>query len=364
MRYVRYILEELLARSENVVVILPQDAMNSVEYFEALHCYSAQATFEFSIPPHPSKGWGNLYIRWRSLLGGILKYRPEIALVPTADGLAQALGLAWFWLWKPAVRSCSVRCVLLRFRFGVVGRDLRDRVRQLLSLMLLSASPWQRFFSIDQRPVQSLKNLYIRFPRIDYLPDPIDKVNPVTQADACRLLGLDPRVCYIGCAGILEERKGVDLLVAAYLRVASGSEVHLLLAGEATPKISEILREACAREKKIIWINRRLSEDELSLFMLAMNTICLLYIKHLGLSSFVLRAAACGRFVLGCREGWIGATIRAHQLGWTCEPEMAGDLEAALRQVLLSAKQGASFPPTEWLKDHSPSNFTEKLVHH
>jgi len=112
------------------------------------------------------------------------------------------------------------------------------------------------------------------------LADPIDPAPSMTKSQAKDMLGLEPTAKYISLIGLIDQRKGV----------------HDLLAAEYSDLISS---------RRVVVLDRHLSQTELWAACIASDAITTLYPKHQYSASILIRAASVGVPVLANAIGWM-----------------------------------------------------------
>jgi glycosyltransferase involved in cell wall biosynthesis len=111
----------------------------------------------------------------------------------------------------------------------------------------------------------------------------------IDRKAARKLLGIPNDAVIIGFCGAIREYKGIDLLIRAFREIKNRS-IELLIAGE--PESSRIHNsilkeiESC-EEKRITFIPRFLSEDELATWLTAIDLTVLPYRKILNSGSLL-----------------------------------------------------------------------------
>src|SRR5439155_26474622 len=75
------------------------------------------------------------------------------------------------------------------------------------------------------------------------------------------------------------------------------------------------------QRERLIILDRYVSDEELLAGVSAADVVCTPYPHHIGSASFVIRAAAANRPVLGANYGWISAMVRTFELGEPCNVE-------------------------------------------
>jgi glycosyltransferase involved in cell wall biosynthesis len=201
--------------------------------------------------------------------------------------------------------------------------------------------------------------------RCALMPDPVDAPTVTRMADARRALCVPPDGRLIACTGMLDERKGVDLLVRAFARACQNNQLRaddrLLLAGLASARVRGILGGACAglvRDGRIIVMDRFLSDEELALALAAPDVVCTPHPSHVGISSIALRALAAGRCVLASDFGWQGWFVERFGLGIACGVRSEEGFAASIGAALDAATDFTRTPTHDaLLRFHSPENF-------
>ncbi len=361
VQYVKHLLAYLVSSGHRVIVVLPVNAMGSNEFLTELSSFTGCINYDFAIPPHPSNGVSNVIVRWRALKDAMIRHGPANVIIPTGDLLVAGLWLFWFYWWRREVRNSNLQCVLLRIRNKRISWHAREIVLRVGTWISMTLSPWRHWWSIDPRAAGTRWGQKIR-----YLPDPVAAPPSLSRIEAREALGLSKVGSIVVCVGVLDERKGVDCLVRAFSTAVCDSGSILCLAGEASPGVAPVIREAQARlhpSGRIHWVNRRLTDEEINYWLLAANVVCVPYVSHDGLSSLVIKGALARRWLLGCARGWIGETIRRYRIGRTCDPEKANELSNALILAIEMARSGErGYPTLDWLKQHSPQAFAKALV--
>lgn len=360
VRYIEHIVEAWRGHRDDLVVVLRDDARESREFQELLARHEPRVRFHFTIPAHGSRGWRSALQRLTALVAALRKIGPGDVIVPTADGLAQAMVLLHAWAWCGAVRESRLQVIMLRLHFGYKVRSVKDALAQMASGAALVCSPIARIWSIDCFSIQALRRVgpFFANERLRYLPDPIEAHRLCDPSEAKRLLNLPAKARVISCIGMLDERKGVWELVTAFKRVA-GKDAVLLLAGLARGPLAQTL-PAIVDDPAIVWFNRYFDESDMARYLSATDIMAVLYREHLGPSSMVLYAAQVGCQVIASEEGWIGRIVNERQLGWTCRVDDGPSIEAALAAAL--AAENVRSPAPAWLAAHDATAFAKALL--
>jgi starch synthase len=179
----------------------------------------------------------------------------------------------------------------------------------------------------------------------------LERWKPVDEPDVVRSFGIDPARPSVIFVGRITRQKGLPYLLAAARRLAP--EVQLILCAGApdTPEILEEVQAGVAalqaERTGVIWIDRLLSQPELSALLSASTTfVCPSVYEPLGIVN--LEAMACGLPVVGTATGGIpevvadgvtGRLVPIQQVddgtGTPVDPEQfIADLAATLSEVV------------------------------
>ena len=179
-------------------------------------------------------------------------------------------------------------------------------------------------------------------------------------------MGLPEDGRYIGCFGVMVERKGIDLLIGAFAAAQLADTDRLLLVGKHSESILAMLNRDHSnliRTGRIVSVNRFVEVQQMLDSFAAMDLVCTPFRRSESISSIVIRAAAAGRPVLGCDHGWIKSIVPTLGLGWTCNVHDHDALGQAIAARLDDARQYAPKPTAErFVEFNSPANFNAAWV--
>jgi glycosyltransferase involved in cell wall biosynthesis len=176
-------------------------------------------------------------------------------------------------------------------------------------------------------------------------------------------LGIPNDGRYLGIAGLLNAKKGVDRLLRAFQSIADrvARNDRLLLAGPVDEETRTLIEQdfrGLLQAGKVVLLDRSLSTGEVNLAIAAMDVVCTPYPRHIHSASIVIRAAAAGRPVLGSNSGWMEHSIRLFSLGDTTS---VADENALAEAIVQSLESSPDFAPTEaarrFVAYHSAANF-------
>lgn len=296
----------------------------------------------------PNKGAvGTLKAAWIKLQDWRAHIAPgkfDHVYIPYADGLLQVLSVAKLvpGFVTPANNVC-IESIFMRGSFGYESAQART---QKVALFGVQHAPVHRVHLIDPLPyrfIQKQKPALVK--KVKLLPDPITPTQAQDKQLARRALGLEPGCQWIGCIGVIDDRKGADKLIEAFDNAALAPNTRLLLAGKQSPALSALI--TAKANEQIVSINRYLTELELSQALGALDVVATPYPNFIGSASIVLRAAAGERYCLGSNSGWMNYVIPAFELGAVCnifdKSAFAKALESALHE-------SASYEPSHACK--------------
>ena len=385
--YVRLLLPPVAELASSVVIATTRRAIDSEQYrvllapalAAALRAKSAgdqQATrgtapieLETGIADRdPAKARGTMVAkalaRADQFIACVKHVRPDHVIVPYADGLSQALVLRRLLLGgtvandhasllNPAAApgSGDITSDALFMRSGIAypTPTIKRKLAMQASWRLMSSAPHSHLFHQDPLMFAWISRHH---PRLlapgpgqrgwSLLPDPTPAFEPLTTAQARVRMGLSESGLIVGSVGMMDRRKGIDLLIRAFTRAKLPADAKLLLVGKQDAAVAAMLApggeaEALVKSGRIIAINRFVEVHELGWAMQAMDVVATAHSRHVGSASVAIKAAAVNRPILGSDFGWLGAMSKKFALGTTCCVEDIDSFARALEQSLNSA---------------------------
>jgi glycosyltransferase involved in cell wall biosynthesis len=193
------------------------------------------------------------------------------------------------------------------------------------------------------------------------MPDPLDDFSAPDKTNARKQLGIPQEGKYIGTAGIIDQRKGVDRLIRAFSCARLPEDHRLLIAGAVQPECRETIASAITplvNAGRAVWIDRYLEIQEIAKVTSALDLMCTPYVHHIGPSAILARSAYIGRPTLATNFGWCGAIIPRFGLGWTCNTADTDAFTRAITEHLPKAQDLVRTPLLDrWFAFLSPQNF-------
>lgn len=244
-------------------------------------------------------------------------------------------------------------------REGLRAKENLKRVAYELSWRL---SRWRHLLIVNPLVYQSLRDRGKANPkRYALLPDPVPAVEPMDRTAARLALGLPADGAYIGCVGMMDHRKAIPELLAAYARSGLAGQARLLLAGRLDGRYKDILEREHAellRTGRIVVIDRPLSDHELMCGYEAVDLHAVLQYRRMNLSANVLKCVAAGKPYVSDRHGYTAMVAERFGAGVVCDVENVDSIAAALEQGLQMSR---GFLPNESMRRliefHSARNF-------
>ncbi|MCA9264475.1 MAG: glycosyltransferase family 4 protein [Planctomycetales bacterium] len=351
LTYVRHLVPELLELGVDVVLVTSKTAAASTEYGQLIeplltgtqpsqlgsNRFTVDADFDYA----PRTNWQSTASRIRALRERLRRYQPDFAYLPTADGISQALGVGR-WMGQGLKQGkCRLEAVVHNTRFAVPGRGLADSLSSRMRLRATAMAPWDRWYVVDCRAYQFLKDHCPGAARkCHLLPDPVELLPALSTSEARQRLELPCDGRYVGFCGLINASKGFDRMIEAFDQAQLEPTDRILFAGRIDQEMQSWLdknAQHLIRDGRLISLNRFLSFEEMHAALSAMDLVCIPYPRHASISSILLRAAAARRPLLASDFGWIGYVTARFQLGTTCDLTRPDVFRETLRQALIAA---------------------------
>ncbi len=337
LNFVRYIVEALSQNKHDIILATSQKTRDSDEY--GIFLKPIESSFVLDSWIENRKGvLAHAMGRIRDLRQSILRAKAEHVFIPSADGMAQILGFYHLLGMDPLPKSIPVDALLLRGNFAYDQSTWQSKIKANLGLFALRHLKLHRLFCLDPFVCEYIQEKKISFrTHLEPMPDPVECGVHLAKSEARQLFGIPSDARVLGCAGVLDERKGIDLLIQAYANAKLTEKDCLFLIGRMSPslkqKISEQIR-FLVDNKHCIIVDRFVADQEFTAAIDAMDVVCTPYPRHIGSASIVIRAAAANRPVLGSDYGWIHYAIIKYKLGWTCDVRNNETFATAISKAL------------------------------
>lgn len=370
--HVRRLLPTLAALGHPVTLVTSQEGIASREYRSQIARIEHLCTIESNMRIDRGAPVGATRRLFASNLHRVATdLGADHILVPYADGTIQIAGLRRLSGRFRLPGGVEIEGLMMRGSFAYAPSSrLRESLRTTMWLALTAAAPFAIVHHLDPIVIREIR---LRAPRlasrVRLMPDPVDIAPVVSRSTARHKLGIPEDGRYIGCVGVIDRRKGIDLLIQAFLSAHVAPTDRLLLAGEHDKTIRMLLAGPAAdhvRRGEIISMDGYLTDDELETCIAAMDVVATPYPQgrgHSGSSSIAIAAAGQQRPILGDNSGWIGDTIPRFGLGNVCN---VMDRDEFARAIQISLDSSVDHRQTEggrrFVAFHCTENFAASFT--
>lgn len=377
LAYVHHLAERLLSLGCEVHLVTSSQAIGAEEFAShlgdiadslhvtALDTFSTRRGTRSIRVNGPSGLWG----LWRSLDLGLRRVRPDHLFIPYGNPIASCGGIP-----NPVCRHLRNRgieseIVLLSGKYAHPHTGRMSRFRQQIALLSLERGPWSKIHHIVPHAIRTMRNFSTHLHQVaSLLPDPVESPPKMTKEQARSLLNIPRSGRVISLVGLLERRKGVAELLAAFEKAIPDlkTDDRVLLAGKATHEIRQLLANRYSEhtaEGRIVFLDRHLSSEELWGACIAADLVCTPYPNQLFSASIVIRAARVGVPVLANAIGWMEHTIPLFGLGSICDTLNTESFAAQLKVQLDSCRSHhIGLAGQRFIAFHTPENFASRLT--
>ena len=356
--YVAILAEELIRLGLQVTLALPANALDQTEgqVFLANTMQRCEVLPQACISIANPSGLSFAKAKLSQLVQATKHKQFQRCYVPYADGLTQGWGAKL--LPKQVLPSeLPIEGLMMRGGFAYPQPSVRRKWAALISKRLQLRSNLSVIHQLDPMPFYAMQPSANN--RIRLMPEFIDQEPDFDQHQSKADFGIEPDTHLIVCPGAVNENKGAHLLIEAIHQPQAEKHLHLLLVGKHSSAVLQRLSRF-PNSKRVTSINRFATANEFSKLFAAADTVAVCYLRHIGSSSILLRAAKSRKQILASNWGWIGWATNTFELGKTCNASSIDDIVASLNQLAnQSEKSGANdlrFKPKTFLDYHSKEN--------
>jgi len=258
--------------------------------------------------------------------------------VPSADGVSQVWG-SRLRPEKVMPPQCTCECLMLTTRAAYPVSSMKKKLLAKFNMQLVLRSGWNRVHHLDPIAYRHLADTSRSFAkRLRLLPEAIEPLQVSNKQEARKNLNLgDFQGKLITCPGAVNQRKGCDLLIRAFVDAGLGSDAKLVLLGKQGDAVRKMLESEFAKSVEsghIIAANRFATPLEFDSLFAASDLVTIPYPVHTGSSSILIRAARAGKKILASETGWIGWVTKNFALGEFCDVKNHRVLTESLVKVL------------------------------
>ena len=359
LKYVALIAEAFFNIGYRVVIVTTVTVLNSMQYKQLLLPYKHR--FEIVTVPGTSvsRNMFTAMMRDAFALSKLLRTtKADLLFVPCLDSSFYVFGCLGAVHLLRNRNAPPIHGILFRGNYAYQRPAFKPlmKLKQKATEWIILKGPYSRILCLDEivydRLARSLKRKIKAFHnRFILCPDPVESSIGGIDADSFRKMYCIPtKARIVGGFGNIDERKGMDLLIRAFVKYGPSDYEYLLLVGPQNNRVREVLKsiiESDARSKNIVSVDRFVSDDELLAAIDACDVVAAPYPEHIGSASIVLRAAAFNKPVLGSEFGWIGHFVRKYRLGYCCnvldEKELIIGIHWAFNAARLNSDDAKAF---------------------
>lgn len=342
--WVAFIAEAFLSRGDRVSVATSTQALMRPEYHEYLECLRGR------IELVPMTGWAPRAAIWHhrmrhlfnaiNLVRAVHRRQPDLVFVPYLDAMLIPLGvLQLLGLGLDARRRIDVLLARGEFAYPEIRTTAawrfhpKWRFKEWVVRKAMRAGWFSRVLVVDEITHRHMQGWQRGRTVLQLCADPVEASFPERNL-ARRELGLDEKVKIVGCWGLIDGRKGIDLLLHAFSARPPRPDERLLLAGKQDARVrtlwSALLAQDRSLAERVITLDRFVSPAEMRRCVAAVDVAAVVYPAHVGSSRVLLEAAAAGKPVLGSQFGLVGQLIRENRLGYCCDVRSSEELAQGL----------------------------------
>lgn len=166
--------------------------------------------------------------------------------------------------------------------------------------------------------------------------------------------------------GYLDERKGIDQFLKAcrLLPEQEASSICLILAGNISASYQKHIEKQIQQTPhiRVITFFKYLDQSEYQILFEACDFVLMLYQKHLGMSSVIVRAAAVNKPILLEDYGTLSAIADKYELGLKVKSNQSEKLKNVLLNVLKNGIHFNSEKQNTFAQNNTPQAFAKKLL--
>ncbi len=331
--YLHYILPCLADLVETVDVAITSEGRGSSEFQTYLAPLDDRVAFHPVLAPaHPTDRL-RLYLNLRE---AVSRFRPDYVLVPSGDAETSPMGL-FRALGRGGLPREPLGEVGIHYGYGAKEASRKDQAKDWFYLVTQQLSSWKKIHFANLLFYERAKvwgGSLAR--RAELMPAPVPANARLSKPESRRLLGIPEDGRYIGIAAILDKRKAIDVLLAAF-RTAARPFDRLLLAGCLDPSFARLVEHEYAdlvRGEQLIVVNRFVDPSSFQTILSALDVVTTPFPGHWNRSLTLLHAIAAGRPVLSSNVGWMRTMIDRFGFGWTCDVLDPKILAATIREAL------------------------------
>lgn len=353
---------------DEVVITVTHRHFTALQQNDVVQQFSGLIQFDPSLPavsPNPSlKDRKQITTH---LVNAITHHRPDYLISTSADYESLFLAIRRR-LGMPSLPSQLVSLGMFHYGYAGTGETKwSDRVKQFIYSFAWKNSTWSRLLMVNPIVYEALSHEKPAFrQRIGLLPDPVPSSVYFDKSTARKMLNLPAEGRYVGFVGVMDLRKAIPELLAAWQAAQSDANDYLLLAGRLDPGYRQLIETEFShflQQGRIILLDQHLTAEQLIAGYSALDVVAVVQYQRSNLSANLLKAIAAGRPAIVDRYGYTGMLVERFQAGYACDVTNHADLTATLKTALAESPNYTLSPNAERLiQFHHPSNFAQTVL--
>jgi glycosyltransferase involved in cell wall biosynthesis len=321
-----------------LVIALQSDAQRHEEYTMHMQPLESHVQIRTNLNPEQKSDYFSVAARVTELIDAISAERPDWVYLPYADMVTQAAAVRDFLYGGRQLHAIPIEGQIMRGRYAYPDHSWREHVGSAVRRWMTRRSPWRVTHVLDTWVYDKLQGMAhtTEFRRI---PEPVEPLPQLDRDEARRVFGIPTGGRYVAVAGLLDTRKGIDLLLEGFARAKLLADDRLLLVGRVVPEIADLIGRdysALVSSGRLIVVDRYVTDFEVGCCFLAGDVVVVPHPRQVGSSGTLVRAAAAKRPLIASNYGWIGWVTRQFELGAAInvsDPTVFAEaIESALRE--------------------------------
>lgn len=237
--------------------------------------------------------------------------------------------------------------------------------KEYLFVRVLSFKNLKSIFVIDPLLFEFINSKYRNAHKVKYLADPVEMAERKDKYQARHEIGISQDSYVILVYGVLDSRKGVDVLMEALSDSRMPNDIVVVLAGKQDSFVTQLLcQENLLKLKnsdRLIELNKYVDEETELLVFSACDVVWLGYKNHYGMSGVLVQAGQMGLPVIACDIGLIKWFVETYHMGVISAVD-AEAVVSAICELYINRIQLSEDVVRFFKQSHSISRFKEEVI--
>ncbi len=329
---------------------------------------ASRVTFDATFPSiSPAPDLRDRVHLFKAMNRAVDTVQPDRLIVPSADYdiMVQAMmsPLAKFGK-KTKVKATGI------IHYGMpllLSDNFKESVKQRIYQTAWRFSRWNTLMMVNPLMYEGISDKASYGKHLQVLPDPVPPALEISASQAREYYGLPNEAVLLGAVGMMDNRKAIPELLAAFSQIGSEAKgVKLVLLGQLAQTYEELIEsqyEHLVEAGDLIVVNRYLSQHEVQLAYAAMDVLLVLQYRRANLSANLLKAMMYDKPIIADDFGYTGMMLSRFKLGRACTVADSQSIQAAMLSAINAKDSYVPTKQTVRLKAfHSPQNFTHTLL--